>query len=571
MRPQTVSSHHPYELRLGVTGHRNAKVEHSAERVGAAVRHLLDRVQAVLHRKYSNPIAWTIVSPLARGADRIVARAVLERAEAHLDVVTPFDRDEYRRDFSSPADLAEFDELLARCRHFQENPVPNADGDDTRISREDRDEGYVRVGESVVDSGEILIAVWDGEPRQGKGGTADIVKYAADRGRVVLWIDAVNPEAPPRVVQSVVLDGEELTVHCRAFPERAEELSSGFCQQGAYCVDRGLRTSRFHRSFSHERARFKQALEDSGLPEPEILAATEPILHEYVRADLLAAFYQKVHSAAVNGILYSAAIAVTAALVQLMFFPHTPQLILVEVAAMVAVFFCWVFDRGFKWHQKWLHDRYLAERLRTALFTTVAGIRPDTGVGGNPLPFYRGPRHWLNDIVDDLRSKGVDTLCPVPFEPLKKFLTTSWLAEQRGFHERNARRRHKSARRRHTLGAVLFGGTLLLAVIHYLHASPSAETAKPWLSGHVWTTFGALLLPVWAGTIHAVTSQLELERIAERSRRMKRVLSRVGHRMQYVHDENHLRNVAEETAELMKVENHEWWVLLSFQDVRLQA
>jgi hypothetical protein len=565
------SSHCPYEMRFGVTGHRAPKTDNSAARIEVAVRRLLDRVHATLHRKYSLPMAWTIVSPLARGADRIVTGVVLERPDSHLDVVIPFDLEEYRRDFGSQDDLAEFDGLLFRGRNLQVNPLPNVDGDLSVVSKEDRDEGYVRVGESVVDSGEILIAVWDGEPSQGQGGTADVVRYAADRGRVVLWIDAVNPEAPPRVVESVQLDGEALTTVCRPFPERAEDLSSSYCQQGAYCADGGLSVSRFHRALAAQRAWFKQAVKSAGLPVARIMTATGPILNEFVRADVLATGYQRLHLGAVNGILLSAAVGVTAALVQQMFLPGAPWLTLIEIAAMVAVLTCWLCDRRLSWHQKWLHDRYLAERLRTALFTTVARLGREQEQG-DPLPFYRGPRHWLNDVVDRLRSDAAESIreLPLSFESLKKFLTNSWIADQKRFHERNAKRQHRNAVVWHRIGVGLFVATLLLAILHYIQTS-GQPSASRWTIGHLEIAFLAIILPVWAGTIHAVAAQLELERIAERSGRMSRVLARVAHRMQYVHDGRHLRSVAKETAELMKVENHEWWVLLSFQDVRLQA
>jgi hypothetical protein len=33
-----------------------------------------------------------------------------------------------------------------------------------------------------MEMADLVIAVWDGEPTRGKGGTADIVSYARDRG-----------------------------------------------------------------------------------------------------------------------------------------------------------------------------------------------------------------------------------------------------------------------------------------------------------------------------------------------------------------------------------------------------
>jgi len=87
----------------------------------------------------------------------------------------------------------------------------------------------------------------------------------------------------------------------------------------------------------------------------------------------------------------------------------------------------------------------------------------------------------------------------------------------------------------------------------------------------VWITFLALVLPAWAGAVHAVSSQLELERIAERSRRMAMALEWLVHRATRATTTDDLRQTVNETAELMMVENHEWWVLLSFQGARLHV
>ena len=87
----------------------------------------------------------------------------------------------------------------------------------------------------------------------------------------------------------------------------------------------------------------------------------------------------------------------------------------------------------------------------------------------------------------------------------------------------------------------------------------------------LWITFLALVLPVWAGAVHAVTSQMELERIAERSHRMARAVESLSHRLARAQNHDVVREVLDATADLTMVENHEWWVLLSFQDVRLHV
>jgi len=44
----------------------------------------------------------------------------------------------------------------------------------------------------VVDLADLLIAVWDGKPARGPGGTADVVAYAASAGKPYVWLDPIR-------------------------------------------------------------------------------------------------------------------------------------------------------------------------------------------------------------------------------------------------------------------------------------------------------------------------------------------------------------------------------------------
>ena len=59
---------------------------------------------------------------------------------------------------------------------------------------EPSEEAFMAAGAEVIDRSDLLIAVWDGQPTRGLGGTADAVAYARARGRevVVIWPDGVR-------------------------------------------------------------------------------------------------------------------------------------------------------------------------------------------------------------------------------------------------------------------------------------------------------------------------------------------------------------------------------------------
>ena len=79
------------------------------------------------------------------------------------------------------------------------------------------------------------------------------------------------------------------------------------------------------------------------------------------------------------------------------------------------------------------------------------------------------------------------------------------------------------------------------------------------------------MLPVWTGVVHAATSQLELERVGERSARMASGLSTLMLRARRAATVTELKGVVDDAAALMLSETHEWWVLFSFQDVKLHV
>src|SRR6266852_161360 len=115
----------PYRIRIGVTGHREladpaAMQALVKQAIGAEVEKLfpegsrqnIERVR----NEGTTEILYRILSPLAEGADRVVARAVLEYPGARLDVVLPLTIEDYLEDFKTDESKVEFEELLGRCR-----------------------------------------------------------------------------------------------------------------------------------------------------------------------------------------------------------------------------------------------------------------------------------------------------------------------------------------------------------------------------------------------------------------------------------------------------------------------
>ena len=150
--------------RLGITGHQKLPAP-TARLVDAALRRLLEPHEA------SGLVGG---SCLCEGADQLFAQAILDRGGV-LDVVVP--AEEYR-DSLDAASHAPYDALIAQAQDIETLPFT-----------ESTEQAHLAGGQAVVDRVDRLVAVWDGKPARGHGGTADVVAYARSRGVpvVVVW------------------------------------------------------------------------------------------------------------------------------------------------------------------------------------------------------------------------------------------------------------------------------------------------------------------------------------------------------------------------------------------------
>jgi RNase H-fold protein (predicted Holliday junction resolvase) len=174
-----LTGHSPAGIsRIGVTGHRDLA---DPDAVRLACIDMIDE-----HRRDRRTDIIEIWSSLAEGADRIVARLVPAHAE-RLVVVLPLDAADYRDDFVSPQSRQEFDELLASAHR-----VEISGADPVESSTDARESAYERAGLAIVEQCDVLLALWDGGPSRGRGGTAETVRAARDRGRTVIHIPVVR-------------------------------------------------------------------------------------------------------------------------------------------------------------------------------------------------------------------------------------------------------------------------------------------------------------------------------------------------------------------------------------------
>jgi hypothetical protein len=153
---------------VGITGHQSLSDSGGWETIKGQLRRLLDGIEPPL----------VGLSSLAAGADQLFASLVLSLG-GDLVVVLPFEG--YGRSFGDDHSKRSFRRLLARAARVEHLACQGED-----------EECYRAAGRRVVDESDILIAVWDGQPAKGIGGTADVVAYAKEIGKTVFLVDAAR-------------------------------------------------------------------------------------------------------------------------------------------------------------------------------------------------------------------------------------------------------------------------------------------------------------------------------------------------------------------------------------------
>lgn len=155
-------------MKVGITGHQRLDDPTDWKWVEQELNIVLEELAA--------PVVG--ITSLAIGADQLFARAVLNHGGV-LEVIVPFEG--YERIFEDEAAKREYDRLLRSARRVE---VLKRSGTD--------EEAYFAAGRLLADRSDIVIAVWNGKPAKGLGGTADIVGYARAHGKNVVHLNPTD-------------------------------------------------------------------------------------------------------------------------------------------------------------------------------------------------------------------------------------------------------------------------------------------------------------------------------------------------------------------------------------------
>lgn len=591
-------------LRIGVTGRRELSVstredekelaskEYVTEKIRQAIHEALSRIKEAAtaeferasHFYQAKSPEFRAVSPLAEGSDRVFAEVALELQFA-LECPLPFHRDEYSADFETAASKKRFYEQLTQAN----GAVLELDG--RTESEATKSAAYETVGRLVVDQCDLLIAIWDGKPDKGPGGTSAMIDFAIGKVPVIcLRMDEVPHEiygqagrrrsepysheairrliehmiVPPQSVSEYKEDNELTDSHIQGLSERNSWLGwiwklflrivlIGTSLPKA--AQQNVPNGHFHRFYGH------------------FDGYANRLSGEYRGAFL------------VNYVL--GVLAVYFALLGAAFRAHEPPVFMfvrkpeadfveqgLVCAELLAIgLIVWITRRlkKHRWHYRSVDFRYLGEQFRALCYLDALALSP-------PRP--KLPAHHLGHDVQKswmewlLRAVVRESRMTHRIFDRDKFENErarilGWVHGQIQYHSRNAERLGVIDARLRWLANM---SLLIIVVSCAVHISLRIPIVLRILgvTPNSLVEWGLLAiaagLPAFSAACHAIASQGEFERLAERSRAMNASLDLAAKELRDMKTRSgstvgDLREVTRTIAELAVEEVVDWQIL----------
>lgn len=492
----------PYRITIGVTGHRVLDNENILRNT---VQDVIKDILESLPKSKKTAIKLCAISPLAEGADRLVADEILKYDEdSTLKVVLPLAKEDYMEDFQTEESQIEFRHLLKKDRSplslknqllVEEYPL------EFRIKA--RKQAYEDVGKFVVNHCDVLIAIWDGEKPRGKGGTAHIVKYAQGK-KCPLYI--IKTQKPDKFSQSNTENiNVEIFKKIHSFNDDFTDINN------SQYID-----NYFNSLFDNDPGKAISNEIKSNIK--------EKLFPYYVAASIKSKDFQKLYRKIGLWVFWMAFLSVTIIGSGVIFFHHPPIIIfIIEFIILSMIFGLITYADRKRSHKNWLEYRFLTERMRTAIFLGVSGVDiPSKHITRNFE--HQTSNDWLLFIFEEIwdnfwkiKSEKNDSC-----EVIGKYLKTAWFEDQISFHKSKFLKTNKMSKRCERSGEAIYFIALFAAFSHF-----AIIPLLPHIFHHFHSSLldnllilVALALPALAATVEAIRTHREYKSLSLHSKNM---------------------------------------------------
>ena len=587
----------PFVLTVGVTGHRaEVLAEGDVERLRERIREtllLIEETGRALLRRESDcfaPGAATLrfVSPIADGADQIAADLALELGW-ELQAILPFSRDVYRASLANHGARERFDALIERACCLLELP---GDPDDSL-------DAYIMTGRATVAHCDVLIAVWDGKPPRGRGGTGEVVQLALTRGTAIIHVP-INPKSEVRVLwaafdPTVVTVADDPGVSRPLDRQDVDALLTGLLMPPADEQEQNFLKRFTLERLRHFRARIEYPLllaatgvkrfkptsytdkyyaaqiRDEwqryrvGCAEAHNILAPIDLLEEaYSWADRLATHFAQTYR---SGHIFNFVLGGVAVCLGLSAF-MAPHLKFEEAALEMLITLGVIVNARIgakqEWHRRWLDYRQLAERLRPMRTLKLLGIAaPDPpGTATNPIS-----NRWIEWYAGGIwRGMGcpsgkIDRDCAAR---LARAIADHEVEPQVSYHERHAEQIEKLDHRLEQVSMTLFVATLIASIatiIAYGFNLPFVNVYGNWF------TLVSAGFPALGTAIFGIRFQADFGGDAVRSMATANTLRQIDEELRKDVTLSRAADLAEQAGRIMLADLDEWQLVNQQRDL----
>ncbi len=529
-KPQSAKG--PLPLVIGVTGHRDI-LPGDIPKLETVVRHILS---GFLTDYPSTSI--TVITGLAEGADRLVARTALALG-IKLIVPLPMPREEYSKDFVSAGSLEEFNDLLTKSAHFFELPLlVGCKLEELSSPGPKRDQHYAQLGAYIATHAQLLIALWDGEHHNLVGGTSQVVQYklegvpepyvpehspldAAETGPVyhVLTPRQSNPDP----------HGHPFSVRLR-YPEGYDSR-----QAAKHAFDDIYERMEI---FNKDALRLQRPLADVARKSKEYIlrkehhseltAEEQSVLELYAIADSLAIHYQRSTHRTLKALLTLVFVAAFFLDIYSQAVRKEPLMLVSYLLTFLAAFAWYYFSKRGAYQSKYLDYRAFAEGLRVQFFWLMAGMHEAV-----PDYYMRKQKSELDWIRHGIRTSRMSEIShPTMERAMNKERSNAdrkarllkveqfWVVDQAHYYSKAHTRDHRKLFSFERLLTIFFGFGLVAAVVQLLLFPHEAIVTLITLS------------PVLAAL---VTAYVEKNALAEHTKQYERMSALFNRARQHMH------------------------------------
>ena len=587
----------PFVLAVGVTGHRAEMLpEGSVPVLRDRIRDVLQQIEEagrdLLEKERDcfadGPVKLRFVSPIADGSDQFAAEEALELGW-ELEAILPFEREWYRASLANDGARARFDTLLARATSVLELPGDPAHSLDA----------YVMTGRATVAHCDVLIAVWDGLPPRGRGGTGEVVQLALTRGTAIIHVP-LSPGGDTRILWSafdptVVTIADDPGVARPLERADVDSLLTGLLMPPPDELEQN-----FLKRFLHERLRrirvrieYPLLLTATGVrpfrardltarhAEAQIrdewrsyrlgcagahkISAPIDVLEEaYSWTDRLATHFAQTYR---SGHIFNFVLGGFAVCLGLAAFiaPHLKfEEAAFELLITLAIILNAVIGKRQEWHRRWLDYRQLAERLRPMRSLKLLGIAaPDPpGTATNPVP-----KRWIDWYASGIwRATGcpsgaIDRACAAR---LGEAIAEHEVEPQVSYHHRNAKQIELLDRRLEQIGFVLFAATVLVTIVTLISLAVAPKFGNDYDN---WFTLVSAGFPALGTAVFGIRFQGDFGGDALRSMATANTLRQIDTELRKDVTLSRAADLAEQAARIMLSDLDEWRLVNQQRDL----